>query len=104
MSVSEIPARPSYGVALHALSMLTGQPEHFFLGRPDGSSRARGANLEFVAMLLLDLDDTDALTARRRTAPRPQLLAVVDELEHAENVTAGPGLADDDEFAGGWAA
>lgn len=103
MSVSEIPARPSYGVALHALSTLTGQPQHFFLGRPDGSNRARGANLEFIAMLLLDLGDTDALTARRRTTPRPQLLAVVGELERAEDVTAGPGLADD-ELAGGWAA
>ncbi|MEU9480787.1 hypothetical protein [Streptomyces sp. NPDC048191] len=104
MSVSDIPARPSYGVALHALSTLTGQPERFFLGRPADSCRTRGANLEFVATLLLDLDDADALTARRRTTPRPELLAVVDELEQAEDAAAGPGLADDDEFAGGWAA
>ncbi|MFD4320513.1 hypothetical protein [Streptomyces sp. NPDC058548] len=81
---------------------MTGQPERFFLGRPADSVRTCGANLEFVAMLLLDLDDADALTARRLTAPRSALLAVVDELEHAENAAAGLGL--DDELAGGWAA
>ncbi|WP_331720883.1 hypothetical protein OG306_40580 (plasmid) [Streptomyces sp. NBC_01241] len=103
MTTTETAARPPFGAALHALSTLTGQPERFFLGRPADSARTRGARIEFVAMLLLDLDDHDALTARRRTtAPRPALLAVVDELEHAENVTAGLGL--DDEIARGWAA
>ncbi|MEU3218660.1 hypothetical protein [Streptomyces sp. NPDC006971] len=103
MTTTETAARPPFGAALHALSTLTGQPERFFLGRPADSARTRGARVEFVAMLLLDLDDHDALTARRRTAsPRPALLAVVDELEHAENVAAGLGL--DDEIAGGWAA
>ncbi|MFG2162750.1 hypothetical protein [Streptomyces olivaceus] len=94
--------RPPYGAALHALSTLTGQPEAFFLGRPADGPRSRGARVEFVAMLLLDLGDTDAITARRRTAPRPALLAVVDELEHAEESAAGHGL--DEEIAGGWAA
>ncbi|WP_329021057.1 hypothetical protein [Streptomyces sp. NBC_01601] len=103
MTITETAARPPYGAALHALSTLTGQPERFFLGRPADSARTRGARIEFVAMLLLDLDDHDALTARRRTtAPRPALLAVVDELEHAENTAAGLGL--DDEIARGWAA
>ncbi|MEU5091109.1 hypothetical protein [Streptomyces sp. NPDC021356] len=108
MTTTETAARPPFGAALHALSTLTGQPERFFLGRPADSARTRGARVEFVAMLLLDLDDHDALTARRTTArrrttaPRPALLAVVDELEHAENTAAGLGL--DDEIAGGWAA
>ncbi|MFJ4342955.1 hypothetical protein [Streptomyces sp. NPDC088915] len=105
MTTTETAARPPFGAALHALSTLTGQPERFFLGRPADSARTRSARVEFVAMLLLDLDDRDALTARRRTtatAPRPALLAVVDELEHAENTAAGLGL--DEEFAGGWAA
>lgn len=102
MSTNESAVRTPYGAALHALSTLTGQPERFFLGHPGDSSRTRGAKLEFVATLLLDLDDTDALTARSRTASRPALLALVDELEHAEEATAGPGL--DDELAGGWAA
>ncbi|MFB6670176.1 hypothetical protein [Streptomyces parvus] len=102
MTTTETAARPPFGAALHALSTLTGQPERFFLGRPTDSARTRGARVEFVAMLLLDLDDHDALTARRRTTPRPALLAVVDELEHAENAAAGLGL--DDEIAGGWAA
>ncbi|MFI7396239.1 hypothetical protein [Streptomyces tendae] len=103
MTTTDTVARPPFGAALHALSTLTGQPERFFLGRPADSARTRGARVEFVAMLLLDLDDRDALTARRRTtAPRPALLAVVDELEHAENAAAGLGL--DDEIAGGWAA
>ncbi|MYS37584.1 hypothetical protein K388_07353 [Streptomyces sp. KhCrAH-43] len=93
---------PSFGAALHALSALTGQPEHFFLGRPADSARTRGARVEFVAMLLLDLDDHDALTARRRTTPRPALLTLVDELELAENAAAGLGL--DDEITEGWAA
>ncbi|MFJ5645799.1 hypothetical protein [Streptomyces sp. NPDC093223] len=102
MSTNQSAVRAPYGAALHALSQLTGQPESFFLGHPGDSSRARGANLEFVATLLLDLDDTDARTARARTAPRPSLLALVDELEHAEEAAAGPGL--DDQAAGGWAA
>ncbi|WP_371801513.1 hypothetical protein OHA38_43830 (plasmid) [Streptomyces sp. NBC_01732] len=94
---------PPFGAALHALSTLTGQPERFFLGRPDDSGRTRAANLEFVTMLLLDLDDHDALTARRGAiAPRPTLLAIIGELEDAENAAAGLGL--DDELAGGWAA
>ncbi|MFE9406871.1 hypothetical protein ACFYNY_34750 [Streptomyces sp. NPDC006530] len=97
-----VPALP-FGAALHALSTLTGQPETFFLGRPADSARTRGARIEFVAMLLLDLDDHDALTARRRTTTsRPALFAVVDELEHAENTAAGLGL--DDQIARGWAA
>ncbi|MBB6439567.1 hypothetical protein [Streptomyces candidus] len=104
MSMHTPVSRPPYGAALHALSALTGQPEHFFLGRPADSSRKRGAHIEFVTMLLLDLDDPDALTARRRTAaPSPALLAVVDELEHAEQIPTAP-LLSDDEFAGGWAA
>ncbi|MER6256818.1 hypothetical protein ABT224_36295 [Streptomyces sp. NPDC001584] len=102
MSVRTPDRRPPFGAALHALSTLTGQPELFFLGRPADSARTRGAHLEFVATLLLELDDHDALTARLRTSPRPALLAVVTELEHADD-TAGPELADD-EFAGGWAA
>ncbi|MFD3889995.1 hypothetical protein [Streptomyces microflavus] len=102
MTTTETAARPPFGAALHALSTLTGQPERFFLGRAADSARTRGAHVEFVAMLLLDLDDHDALTARRRTTPRPALLAVVDELEHAENAAAGLGL--DDEIARGWAA
>lgn len=101
MSTHTPTPRPPFGAALHALSRLTGQPERFFLGRPADSVRTRGAHVEFVAMLLLDLDDHDALTARRRT-PRPALLAVVDELEHAENAAVGHGL--DDEIAAGWAA
>lgn len=92
-----------YGAALHALSALTGQPERFFLGQPGDSCRMRGANLEFVATLLLDLDDSEALTARSRSAlPRPELLALVDELEQADEA-AGPEQADE-EFARGWAA
>lgn len=102
MSTNESSVRTPYGAALHALSTLTGQPEHFFLGHPADSSRARGAQLEFVTTLLLGLDDTDALTARSRTAPRPALLALVEELEHTEETAAGPGL--DDELTGGWAA
>ena len=102
MSTNTSAVRTPYGAALHALSALTGQPERFFLGSLADSPRTRGANLEFVATLLLDLDDADALTARRRTAPRPALLALVEELEHAEDAAAGPGL--DDEIAGGWAA
>ncbi|RPK32637.1 hypothetical protein EES39_38210 [Streptomyces sp. ADI92-24] len=95
---------PPLGAALHALSALTGQPKRFFLGRPADSSGKQGAHIEFVAMLLLDLDDPEALTARRRTAtPSPALLAVVDELEHAEQITTAAVLSDD-EFAGGWAA
>ncbi|MFE2529443.1 hypothetical protein ACFXEL_35050 [Streptomyces sp. NPDC059382] len=102
MTTNDSAARPPFGAALHALSTLTGQPEHFFL-RPTDPARTRGAHIEFVAMLLLDLDDHDALTARRRTtAARPALLAVVTELEHAENTAAGFGL--DEEIAGGWAA
>ncbi|MFF8387844.1 hypothetical protein ACF053_29965 [Streptomyces kanasensis] len=82
------------------MSTLTGQPEAFFLGPADST---RGARIEFVATLLLDLGDTDALTARSRTTTaRPALLALVDELEHAEDAAAGLGL--DDEIAGGWAA
>ncbi|MFD8385252.1 hypothetical protein ACFV2X_43170 [Streptomyces sp. NPDC059679] len=102
MSTNESAVRTPYGAALHALSALTGQPERFFLGSPADSSRARGAYLEFVATLLLDLDDPEAITARRRTASRPALLALVEELEQAEETTAGPGL--DDEITGGWAA
>lgn len=106
MSIHAPDRRPSFGAALHALSALTGQPEQFFLGRPADSARTRNARVEVVAMLLLDLGDHDALTARRRTtAPRPArpaLLAVVNELEHAENAVAGFGL--DEEIAGGWAA
>jgi hypothetical protein len=95
--------RPPYGAALHALSSLTGQPERFFLGRPADSSRTRGARIEFVTMLLLDLDDPDALTARRRTtAPSPALLAVVDELEHADET--GTPAQSDNAFVGRWAA
>ncbi|MGW0491098.1 hypothetical protein [Streptomyces olivaceus] len=74
MSTNEPPARVPYGAALHALSQLTGQPEDFFLGQPGESCRNRGANLEFVTTLLLDLNDADALTARRRRAiPHPEL-------------------------------
>ncbi|MFE5863170.1 hypothetical protein ACFQ77_21865 [Streptomyces virginiae] len=108
MTTIDTAAGPPFGAALHALSTLTGQPEHFFVGSPADSARTRGARVEFIAMLLLDLDDHDALTARRRTparrtpAPRPALLAVVTELEHAENTAAGFGL--DEEIAGGWAA
>ncbi|MDW8803669.1 hypothetical protein P1P68_02315 [Streptomyces scabiei] len=102
MSTNESVVRTPYGVALHALSQMTGQPEHFFFGHPGDSSRTRGAKLEFVATLLLDLDDSDALTARSRTAPRPSLVALVEELEQAEDTAAGHGL--DDEIAGGWAA
>ncbi|GHH26089.1 hypothetical protein [Streptomyces rubradiris] len=91
-----------YGAALHALSSLTGQPERFFLGQPGDSCRLRGANLEFLATLLLDLRDADALTARRRCLPRPQLLTVVEELERADEA-AGPEQSDD-EIERGWAA
>ncbi|MET8823718.1 hypothetical protein [Streptomyces rochei] len=103
MSTNEPAVRTPYGAALHALSQMTGQPEHFFLGHPGESCRNRGANLEFVATLLLDLDDPDALAARSRsTSPRTELLAVITELEHADD-TAGPELSSD-ELAGGWAA
>lgn len=103
MTITETAARPPYGAALHALSTLTGQPEAFFLGHPGDSARTRGARIEFIAMLLLDLDDPDALTARRRTtAPSPALLAVVDELEHADET--GTPAQGDNAFVGGWAA
>ncbi|MFH8642024.1 hypothetical protein [Streptomyces goshikiensis] len=107
MTSSQISPKRPFGAALNALSTLTGQPDRFFLGSPADSSHARSAGLEFVSMLLLDLEDQDALTARLRAArgrpaPPRALIAVVDELEQADEF-AGPELADD-EFTRGWAA
>ncbi|MFE5847808.1 hypothetical protein ACFQ7N_39920 [Streptomyces niveus] len=102
MTTTGTRARAPYGAALHVLSALTGQPERFFLGPPADSCRTRRARIEVTALLLLDLDDSDALTARRMTGRRTELLAVVDELIRAEEAAAGTGL--DEELTGGWAA